>query len=195
LETGREGELREKEAKQARLSIEGGDESPEEGIRESSLQALKKKNEELVTRLKYAQADLENLRKRTDKELREAGDAPLRGLVTRLLVVLDELELAVRHSQEGKEGAELKEGVKMVERNLWSALESAGLERIDCAGKPFDPSIHEAVEKVQGSAPGQDVVVQELRAGYTFRGRLLRPSMVKVQLATVAPAEEAKANE
>lgn len=177
------------------MSSDEGDGSPEEGARGDSLQALRKKNEELLTRLKYAQADIENLRKRADKELAEAGEAPLRNLVSKLLVVLDELELAVRHSKNGGEGDQLQEGVEMVRRNLRGALESAGLERIDCVGKPFDPAVHEAVEKVQGPNQGPDVVVEELRAGYMFRGKLVRPSMVKVQLAMKAPAEEAKANE
>jgi molecular chaperone GrpE len=155
------------------------------------LEEQKKRNEELLTRLKYAQADLENYRKRMEKELKEAGDAVARGLLTRLLVVQDELQLAAKHAEEGdREGDTLQEGISMVRRNLWTALEAVGVERIDCIGKPFDPAVHEAVEKVQGGSPGSDRVIEEVRPGFRFRGALLRPSMVKVELASKAPEEE-----
>jgi molecular chaperone GrpE len=162
---------------------------------EGALAQERKRNEELLTRLKYAQADLENLRKRSDREMKEAGDAALKGLVTRLLVVEDELELAMKHATGGALGAELRDGIGMVLKNLEAALESVGVERIECIGEPFDPSIHEAVDKAQGEYQGEDRVVEELRPGFTFRGQLLRPSMVKVELASREPAEEVEANE
>ena len=162
---------------------------------ENELAQEKKRNEELLTRLKYMQADLENYRKRMDKELKEAGESLARSLAAKLLIVQDELDLAARHVELGKESGELKEGIAMVRKNLESALESVGVERIDSVGRTFDPSVHEAVEKVQGGSPGEDLVVDELRPGYTFRGQLLRPSMVKVELATKAAKGEAKANE
>ena len=148
-------------------------------------------NEELLTRLKYLQADFENYRKRMDKELKEAGESQLRGLISRLLVVQDELDLAAKHAAGEKgEGDTLKEGVSMVRRNLKTALESVGLERIESVGKPFDPTLHDAVEKVQGDSCDQDVVTEEIRPGFTFRGTLLRPSLVKVELAAKVAEEE-----
>lgn len=158
------------------------------------LAELKKKNEDLLTRLKYAQADLENYRKRMEKELKEAGEVPARTLAARLLVVQDELDLALKHATEGEGRSQLAEGIRMVKSNLRAALESAGVERIEALGKPFDPAVHEAVEKVQGDEGGPDMVVEEVRPGYTFRGQLLRPSMVKVELMRAA-GEEAKVNE
>ena len=155
----------------------------------------KRRNEELLTRLKYSQADLDNYRKRVEKELKDAGELLARDLVTRLLVVQDELDLAVKHATRGKGNGELTEGIRMVQRNLRAALGSVGVERIDSVGRPFDPAIHEAVEKVQGDGSGPDLVVEEVRPGFTFRGQLLRPSMVKVELAAKAAKEEAKANE
>ena len=154
----------------------------------------KKRSDDLLDRLKYAQADLENYRKRMDKEMKEAGESLARDLSTKLLVVLDELELAIRHAERGEETEELKEGLRMVHRNLGAALESVGVEKIRSTGMKFDPAFHEAVEKVQGSNRGDDVVAEEVRPGYTFRGQLLRPSMVKVELAKLTK-EEAKASE
>jgi molecular chaperone GrpE len=159
------------------------------------LETEMKKGQELLTRLKYTQADFENYRKRVDRELKEAGEAPVRNLVSRLLVVLDEMRLAAKHAEAEGESGEVRQGIAMVQRNLESTLESVGVERIDCVGKLFDPALHEAVEKVEGKGKGDDRVVEELRPGFLFRGKLLRPSMVKVQLASRAAAKEAKASE
>ncbi len=175
---------------------EDNEETRKEGAEalEQELASEKKRNDELLTRLKYIQADLENYRKRAEKEVGEAGESSVRGLVTRLLVVMDELDLAVKHAGGDGDSGNLGEGIKMVQKNLWGTLESAGLQRIEALGKEFDPSMHEAVEKVQGDGD-EDTVVEELRPGYSFRGRIIRPSMVKVQLAKRKPAEEAKASE
>ena len=145
----------------------------------------KRKNEELLNSLMYAQADFENYRKRMDKEAKEASEAMAKDLVTKLLVVQDELDLAAKHAAGGTESAELKEGIGMVRKNLEAALESVGVERIEAVGKPFDPSVHEAVAKAQGDSD-RDMVVEEIRPGFTFRGQLLRPTMVKVELASKA---------
>jgi len=150
----------------------------------------KKKNGELLTRLMYTQADFENYRKRMDKEMKDAGESLTKSLVARLLVVQDELDLAARHVKGGAGNAELREGIGMVKTNLEAALESVGVERIDALGKPFDPSVHEAVAKTQGDSD-KDMVVEEVRPGFTFRGQLLRPSMVKVELAS-KPTKEVK---
>ena len=159
------------------------EEGSAEGEGSEEAAGLKKRNEELLTRLKYAQADLENYRKRAAREMKEAGESLTRGLLMKLLVVGDQLDLAMKHAEKGKGEGELEEGIGMVRRNLEAAMESVGVERIECVGKPFDPSLHEAVEKVQGDSPGVDLVVEEVRPGFRFRGQLLRPSMVKVELA------------
>ncbi len=177
------------------------DNGPEEdGSEEERLKALleeeKKRSEGQLTRLKYLQADFENYRKRSEKEMKEVESSALRGLVTTLLSAVDELELAIKNAGEKEESGELRDGLKMVHKNLVSTLEGAGLSRIDCLGKPFDPELHEAVEKVQGSSAGEDRVVEEIRPGYLFRGRTVRPSMVKVELALKATdKQEAKASE
>ncbi len=162
---------------------------------EKELAGERRRSEDLLTRMKYLQADLENQRKRMDRELKVAGESLARSLLNRLLVVQDELDMAVRHAEEDGVSKELKEGIAMVRRNLWSAMESAGLEQIECIGKPFDPERHEAVEKVQGKSSGEDKVVEEVRPGFMFRGQLLRPSMVKVELGLKEPEQEAKTDE
>jgi molecular chaperone GrpE len=160
------------------------------------LEGAKMKNEETLTRLRYLQADFENYRKRSEKELREVEDASLRGLVVKLLSTLDELELAVKNAEQEGGREELLDGLRMVLGNLVSSLEAAGLSRIDSVGRPFDPTMHEAVEKSGGSSLGKEVVKEEIRPGYVFRGRVVRPSMVKVELAPEEPGgQEEKASE
>ena len=164
---------------------------------QADLDALKKelmeervKSKELLDRLKYAQADLENYRKRAEKELAGARDSSVKGLVVRLLVVSDELALAVRHAEEEDSDGALAEGFRMIQRNLEGALEAVGVEKIEAMGKPFNPALHEAVEKVQGRGDGRQVVLEEMRAGYTMNGQVLRPSMVRVGPAPDEPKEE-----
>jgi molecular chaperone GrpE len=156
---------------------------------EKTLEDERKRNEEYLTNLRYLQADFENYRKRVEREIRDLEEFSTLGLVKKLIPVLDDLELAVASATKA-EDAGLVEGVKMVQKSLSSALESEGLETIEALGKPFDPASHEAVDKVQGKDNSEDIVVEEMRKGYTFKGKVLRPSAVKVEMA--ARQEKAK---
>ncbi len=148
---------------------------------EKTLEDERKRNEEYLTSLRYLQADFENYRKRVDREIRELEEFSTLGLVRKLIPVLDDLDLAVATAGKAEDKGIL-EGVKMVQKNLNSALESEGLHRIKAVGEPFNPSSHEAVDKVQGN-DSSDKVIEEMRKGYTFKGKVLRPSAVKVELA------------
>ena len=144
----------------------------------------KRKSEELLPRLRYLQADFENYRKRVDREMREVEDLSTSGLMKKLLPVLDDLDLAVATAETSADKGML-EGVVMVRKNLTSVLQSEGLKGIDAVGKPFDPALHEAVERVDGTRKrNEDTVVEDVRKGYIFKNKVLRPSMVKVESAT-----------
>ena len=156
---------------------------------EKTLEEERKHNEEYLANLRYLQADFENYRKRVDKEIRELEEFSTLGLVRKLIPVLDDLDLAVASATKAEDRG-LLEGVKMVQKSLSSALEGEGLQRIQAVGEPFDPSAHEAVDKVQGNDNSEDKVIEEMRKGYTFKGKVLRPSAVKVQVA--AKQEKAK---
>jgi molecular chaperone GrpE len=149
---------------------------------EKTIEEERKRNEEYLTSLRYLQADFENYRKRVDREIRELEEFSTLGIVRKLIPVLDDLDLAVASATKAEDKG-LLEGVKMVQKNLSSALESEGLQRIKAVGEPFDPSAHEAVDKVQGKDNSEDMVVEEMRKGYTFKGKVLRPSAVKVEMA------------
>lgn len=163
---------------------------PEPG---EALERERKKNEELASKLRYLQADFENYRKRVDKEMENVKESSIRNLVLKLLSAVDELSLAIENAR--KDGnLELLEGIKMVHKNLVASLEAEGVERIPAVGEAFDPRLHEAVEKVHGSSGG-DRVVGEVRPGYKFRGQVIRPSMVKVELARGREAKGMSGNE
>ena len=153
----------------------------------------KRKSEDYLTRLKYLQADFENYRKRVDREIREIEEFSTSRFAKRLLPILDELDLAL-NSAESK--SPLTEGVKMVRKNLSAAFEAEGVRRIEALGKPFDPALHEAVDKVLGKrSGGEDIVVEEIRKGYLFKDKILRPSMVKVEVGMKGQARTAEEEE
>lgn len=149
---------------------------------EMNLEEERKRNEEYLTSLRYLQADFENYRKRVEREMGELEEFSTLGLVRKLISVLDDLDLAVASATKAEDKG-LLEGVKMVQKNLSSALEAEGLKTIKAVAAPFDPSIHEAVDKVQGKDNPEDIVIEEMRKGYTFKGKVLRPSAVKVKMA------------
>lgn len=176
-------------------SVRDEKQSDEEPMLEDLLGQERKRYEDLVDRMKYLQADFENYQKRMDREMQQVEERAVLGLVSRLLSVLDELELASANAAKPGQEKAVSEGIKMVYKNLNSVMRAAGVKRIEAVGTPFDPKLHEAVEKVQGIRE-TDMVVAEIRSGYTFRGQVLRPSMVKVELAMKKADEpEAKANE
>lgn len=145
---------------------------------ESALSDEKKTSEKYLSQLKYARADLENLQKRTQKNIEEALERSNGRFMIQLLPIFDELELAISASK-NSDGDILK-GVEMVRGKMWKLLEAEGLSRIDATGEPFDPNLHEAVLEVETDELENGSVVEEFRKGYKYRGKVLRASMVKV---------------
>ena len=117
------------------------------------------------------QADFENYRKRAAVQLTDEVDSSTGRIVEAMLPVLDACEAAVAHGIEGVE-------------NIWSSLlgtlQKSGLEALDLQGQPFDPALAEAVLHEEGDG-GEAVVVEVLRTGYRWKGRVLRAAMVKVK--------------
>jgi len=144
------------------------------------LSQLQSERDEYLDTLRRVQAEFENYRKRVIKEQTALGDRATQGLVEQLLPVLDSFELALKNfDAAGSEDTEsVRKGVELVYAELLGVLEKAGLSRVEAEGKPFDPNVHEAVMQEEGD--GEPVVTDVLRTGYTLKGRVLRPAMVKV---------------
>jgi molecular chaperone GrpE len=126
-----------------------------------------------------ARADFENFRKRIEREREEEATQAGAALVRDLLPVLDNLQRALEKAPPGDSFAE---GVVLIHKQLQDALFRAGLRPIKAAGEPFDPAYHEAVVTESTDAFESNHVLAEIQPGYTFRGRVVRPSLVKVSV-------------
>jgi molecular chaperone GrpE len=133
-------------------------------------------------RLLRVTADFENFKKRAARERTEAAQFANAALLQKLLPVLDNFEMAQTAAQSAQGGnlASLQAGIAMIQQQLKSALAEAGLEEMDASDKPFDPAFHEAVSQQESDSVPEGQVIQQIRKGYKFRDRLLRPSAVIV---------------
>ena len=134
-------------------------------------------------RLVRLQADFENFRRRALREKTEAHQYGHQNLVKDLLSAVDNLDRAIEHARESAELEGLLQGVELVRRELLTALAKHGVTPVDALGKPFDPSLHEALAQVPDASVAPNTVVQELQKGYQLRDRLLRPTRVVVSRA------------
>ena len=99
-------------------------------------------------------------------------------MVRDLIPILDDFRRAMKVETADKEYAK---GIELIDQRLFETLKKAGLEPIEAAGKPFDPKfLHQAVDRVQSEEFPDQTVLQEYQSGYNFKGKLLRPAMVKV---------------
>ena len=146
---------------------------------EEALEHEKEKSDDLLRRLQYLQADFENYRKRIEKEMGDVKRFSNERLLSDLLTVKDEIDLALTKAHETKQNPVLLEGVGMIQKRLQNILSKEGVERIPGAGSRFNPDYHEAALRVV-SDKEEGTVVEEVRTGYMLKGRVLRPSIVKV---------------
>ncbi|MGQ0797863.1 MAG: nucleotide exchange factor GrpE [Methanobacteriota archaeon] len=142
---------------------------------QAELDASRRQVEDLLTTLKYLQAEFENYRKRAARDSEALVKFAHEGVLLRLLPILDEFDAAVT-AAEGPAG----EGIRMVRSNLVKALEEVGLQAIPDVGVPFDPYVHECVEQVADSESKDGIVRQVVRRGYRLHDRILRPAQVVV---------------
>lgn len=124
-------------------------------------------------------ADFDNYRKRMQREQQEAANAGKRELIGKLLTVLDNFERAMG-SLEQSENDEMLAGIKLIYRQFSDILRSEGLEPLNPQGEPFNPQYHEAVMREKNEELCEDIVIEVFQKGYLFKGKLLRPAMVKV---------------
>ena len=130
--------------------------------------------------LKRLKAEFENYRKRVLREQTRSLELAAEPLVTRLLEVLDEFELALMAAEAKPDFDKFLHGVELVYAKLTDILRSEGLERIDAENRAFDPERHEALLQAEGETDGEPYVADVLRSGYSLKGRVIRPAGVKV---------------
>jgi molecular chaperone GrpE len=177
------------------LPAEGGEkESPAAAASEilTDVAALTAERDEYLAALQRSQADFANYRKRVVRQQEEQGNRAVLDLMAKILPVLDTLDLAMAHlakAGDPVDGAP-PEGSSDEGRALFQArtqlldtLAKEGLDRVDAIGVPFDPAVHDAVAHAEADADdGSGPVIDEvMRSGYRWRGRTLRPAMVRVR--------------
>lgn len=142
-----------------------------EKVLEADLKALAAERDQYLDHLKRVQADYENHRKLTHKRVEERVARELGDVIEKLLPVLDACDAAAAQGE--------SDAVEPIVTQLYGVLNKEGLERIEPKGDSFDPEVAEAVAHEPGEG-GEQVVAEVMRTGYRWKGRLLRPALVKV---------------
>jgi molecular chaperone GrpE len=158
-------------------------ESTEQGMATKGIQELisrAAKADENWDRVVRLTADFDNYKKRAARERQEAISFANENLLSRLVPVLDAFEMALAAASNDAAAKSLQAGVLMISNQLKSVLAEAGLEEIEAGGKPFDPNLHEAVTQQESTEVPEGQVIRQIRKGYKFRNRLLRPAGVVV---------------
>lgn len=138
---------------------------------------LEQDNCDLNQRFLRLAAEFDNFRKRTDREKSEVAEYGAETAVRAMLPILDDFERAMKVETEE---SEYTRGVNLIYQRMLEALAKQGLEPIDAEGKPFDPNLHNAIDRTESADVEVDTVAGVYQRGYTFKGRLLRAAMVRV---------------
>jgi len=154
------------------------------------LKAEKGRSEEYLTRLKYMQADFENLKKRLDRQMEEVKRFSNERLVLALLEIVDELEAAIDSGSSSSSAKTIVQGVEMIFNKLRKVLESEKVTPIQCVGEVFDPSKHSAIAKVERDNGNENRILEEIRKGYMMKGKVIRSSIVKISQKPAATRPE-----
>lgn len=150
------------------------------------VELLKAENSDLRDKFLRLAAEMDNLRRRTDRDVKDAKSYSVAGFARDMLAVSDNLRRALEAiPEELKTNAEagiagLIEGVEMTERSMLSTLERHGVKKIDAEGEKFDPNFHQAMFEIPNTTVPNNTVVQVVQAGFTIGERVLRPAMVGV---------------
>ena len=163
---------------------------------EERFESEKKRSDEYLTRLQYLQADFENLKKRFDRETEQTKNYCNERLLLSLLDVVDELELAVRNGEISTSPESLIEGVELTLKKLRKVLEQEGVTPIGSPeGKVFDPTRHNAIATEERDDVDACTVLEEIRRGYMMRGKVLRPTIVKVSVKSPKKNNQNQSNQ
>jgi molecular chaperone GrpE len=152
---------------------------------------LRAEKDDLTQTLVRRQADFENFRKRTERDRQEEARRGVERMILDLIPVLDGFDRALQgHDDPAYE--EYRKGIILIRKQLWDALSRHGVQRVEAAGKIFDPHLHQAIERVESAKLPDGSIVDVFQDGYTFHGRVLRPAIVRV---AVHPGNESQSSE
>jgi molecular chaperone GrpE len=149
---------------------------------EAKLDAVTQEAKDNYDRLLRVSAEFENFKKRSAREMEESRKYANQALVKDLLPIIDNLELALKTSDESNQNVEsnLREGVELTRKEILKVFEKYHVKQIEALGEPFDPNFHEAVMREESDRYATNTVTNELQKGYLMHDRLIRPAMVVV---------------
>lgn len=145
----------------------------------AELQKLKAEKEELMQTMIRRQADFENFKKRLERDRHEEGRRGVERLLLDLIPVLDGFDRAIE-AHKAPAYDEYRKGVDLIRKQLWDSIARHGVQRIDAAGKMFDPHLHQAIERLETADVPDGSIVEVFQDGYLFHGKVLRPAIVRV---------------
>jgi len=155
-------------------------------------EALAQQIDTLKDQAVRAQAEVQNVRRRAEKDVEKAHKFALEKFAKELLPIVDGLEKAVEAEvSSGNEMTTLREGVEMTLSMFLSGVKKFNLEQVDPVGHPFDPALHEAMTMVESPDAEPNTVIAAMQKGYTLSGRLIRPAMVVVSKGAAKVDEQA----
>ena len=150
--------------------------------------AMKREIDEKQDRLLRALAEMENMRRRAQRDREEFTRYATESLLRDLIPIIDNFDRALEAARGNSEAAKVVEGISLIQRELLRVLERAGVKRYSALGQPFDPTRHEATASVVSADAKPNTVVAEMLPGYLLHDRVLRAAKVAV---AVAPDEDA----
>ena len=150
--------------------------SAEEGNSEENPELLQLKDKYLRTLAEY-----ENFRKRSDKEKAQMFELGAKSIIEALLPVVDNFERALSHVQEEEKDSPFVKGIEGIYKQIQKMFADCNIQEIEALGKKFDPALHNAVMTEEEGDAEEDTITQDLQKGYTYRGNVVRHSMVKVK--------------
>jgi len=147
---------------------------------DKKIKALEKQNKEALENFKRLAAEFDNFRKRTVKEKEGIYINATTDIIESFLPVIDNMELANQNVHKSQKIDDVLKGFELVYRQFNDVLEKIGVEPIECLDQDFDPEMHNAVMHTEDDKYQENKVIEEFQKGYTYKGKVIRHSMVKV---------------
>lgn len=183
---GSDKDLKNKDENSQTDEVEAEELTAEEQLQNELTQALQESKAQQEQYLRTL-ADMENLRKRTQREKEDLAKFANENILREILPVIDNLERALEHADQGENGDGLLEGVQMTLTQFSQVLTRFGVEPVDALGQMFDSALHQAMGQMESADQPVNTVVQQMQKGYQLNDRLLRPAFVMVAKAPAEP--------
>lgn len=167
-------------APEVEAAEQAGAPETETSVLRQEVERLNQENKQLEEQVLRTMAEFQNFRRRKEQESLQLRQFATEKLVTSLLPVMDNFERTLAALESGAPLESLIEGIRAVDRQFRSILESQNVRRIDSHGQPFDPDFHEAIAAEESEEHPENTVLSELEAGYRMADKVIRPARVRV---------------